>query len=226
VSLSKILFTTLFILTSSITVADVSFDVSQLQARWAEVNYQLKGQEQKIAFEQLVMQAEHVVSDNTNATEALIWRGVIKASFAGAKSAIDFSALSLAKSAKIDFEKALVMDDQALEGASYTNLGVLYYKVPAWPVGFGDDDRAKEYLQKALAIDSIGIENNYFYADYLIDQRQYAEAEKYLLKAQQAPSRLNCQVADNGRQQEISQALDNVHKQLKVKNNASITDRR
>jgi len=216
----------LILISSTVILADVSADVSQLQTRWAEINYLLKGKEQKLAFEQLVTQAEKVVSENTNSTEALIWRGVIKASFAGAKSAIDFSAMSLAKSAKADFEKALTMDEKSLQGSSFTNLGVLYYKVPGWPIGFGDDDKADVYLQKALAIDSVGIENNYFYADYLIDQRKFSEAEKYLLKAQNAPARLDRPVSDKGRQHEIAQALDNVRYQLKAKNNASITDRR
>jgi len=216
----------LILISSTVTFADVSDDVSQLQSRWAEVNYLLKDKEQKLAFEQLVTQAENVVSANTNSTEALIWRGVIKASFAGAKSAIDFSAMSLAKSAKADFEKALTMDEKSLQGSSFTNLGVLYYKVPGWPIGFGDDDKAEVFLQKALAIDSVGIENNYFYADYLIEQRKFSEAEKYLLKAQNAPARLDRPVSDKGRQQEIAQALDNVRYQLKAKNNASITDRR
>jgi len=216
----------LILISSTVILADVSADVSQLQTRWAEVNYLLKDKEQKSAFEQLVVHADNVVLANTNSTEALIWRGVIKASFAGAKSAIDFTAMSLAKSAKRDFEKALTMDKHALQGSSYTNLGVLYYKVPGWPIGFGDEGKAKEYLQKALAIDSIGIENNYFYADYLIEQRQYSEAEKYLLKAKSAPSRLNRPVADEGRKDEIARALDNVRSHLKAKNNASITDRR
>ena len=224
--LLKILFSTLILTSSTMALAQLPPDVAQLQTRWDEVNYLLKDKEQKIAFEQLVVQAEKVVSANTNSTEALIWLGVIKASFAGAKSAIDFSAMSLAKSAKIDFEKALTADEYALQGSSYTNLGVLYYKVPGWPIGFGDEEKAKEYLQKALAIDSIGIENNYFYADYLIEQRQFSEAEKYLLKAKSAPSRLNRPVADKGRQDEIARALDTVNSHLKVKNNASITDRR
>jgi len=198
----------LILVSSTIILAEVSADVAQLQTRWAEVNYLLKDKEQKLAFEQLVAQAENIVLANTDSTEALIWRGVIKASFAGAKSAIDFSAMSLAKSAKADFEKALTMDEKALQGSSYTNLGVLYYKVPGWPIGFGDDDKAKAFLQKALAIDSVGIENNYFYADYLIDQRKFAEAENYLLKAQNAPQRIDRPASDKGRQQEIAGALD------------------
>lgn len=219
---------TMALITSSNAIAGASDDVVQLQKTWAEANYTLKNKAQISAFETLIQQADKAVMANTDSVELLIWQGVIKASYAGVKGGL--GALSLAKSAKADFEKALQMDDTALQGSSYTNLGVLYYKVPGWPIGFGDDDKAKLFLDKALAIDSEGIENNYFYADYLIDQRQYAEAEAYLLKAQHAAARPNRPLADKGRQSEISAALQNIKSHLNNKNqekhNASITDRR
>lgn len=217
---------TLISLTSA--YADALDDVTQLQTGWAEAKYTLKDKEQKAAFEILLEQVEKTVAANADSVELLIWQGVIKGSYAGIKN--DLSALSLAKSAKTDFEKALTMDDKALQGSSYTSLGVLYYKVPGWPIGFGDDEKAKYFLDKALAIDSQGIENNYFYADYLIDQHQYIQAETYLLKAQRAAARPNQLVADKGRQAEITTALQNIKLQLKDNNqdkyHASITDRR
>jgi tetratricopeptide (TPR) repeat protein len=216
------------LITSSNVIAGALDDVAQLQKGWEEANYSLKDKAQISAFETLIQQADKAVIANTDSVEVLIWQGVIKASYAGVKGGL--GALSLAKSAKADFEKALKMDETALQGSSYTNLGVLYYKVPGWPIGFGDDDKAKLFLDKALAIDSEGIENNYFYADYLIDQHQYAQAEAYLLKAQHAPARSNRALADKSRQMEISEALQNIKLQLnnknQEKNNASITDRR
>jgi tetratricopeptide (TPR) repeat protein len=219
---------TVALITSSNVIASALDDVAQLQKGWAEANYTLKDKAQITAFETLIQQADKAVMTNADSVEVLIWQGVIKASYAGVKGGL--GALSLAKSAKVDFEKALKLNDTALEGSSYTNLGVLYYKVPGWPIGFGDDDKAKLFLDKALAIDSEGIENNYFYADYLIDQHQYVQAEAYLLKAQHAPARPNRYLADKGRQTEIALALQNIKLQLNNKNqennNASITDRR
>jgi len=219
---------TVALIATSNVFAGAQDDVAQLQESWAVANYTLKDKAQITAFETLIQQAEKAVIANTDSVEVLIWQGVIKASYAGVKGGL--GALSLAKSAKADFEKALKIDDKALQGASYTNLGVLYYKVPGWPIGFGDNNKAKLFLDEALAIDSEGIENNYFYADYLIDQHQYAQAETYLLKAQHAPARPNRPLADKGRQTEIAAALQNIKLQLnnknKEKNNASITDRR
>lgn len=226
--IKSLVFSALAVMSSTQVFADATADVSRLQKAWAEANYTLKDEQQITAFEALLVDAESAVNLNTDSVDVLIWQGVIKASFAGVKGGL--GALSLAKSAKADFEKALTMDDKALDGSSYTNLGVLYFKVPGWPIGFGDDDKARMYLDKALAIDSIGIENNYFYADFLINQRQYAEAESYLLKAQTAPPRKGRPIADKGRQAEITDALALVASKLnekkQVTNNASITDRR
>ena len=61
--------------------------------------------------------------------------------------------------AKKLFERAIKLDPAAMDGSAYTSLGSLYYQVPGWPVGFGDDDKAKEMLLKGL--DSIGLTLTY-----------------------------------------------------------------
>lgn len=193
--------------------ADVIQDVAGLQKTWAEVNYTLEGKQQKQAFDALIEQADQVVQANPNAAEAYIWRGIIKSSYAGAKGG--FGAMSLAKAAKADLEQAMKLDDRALQGSAYTSLGTLYFKVPGWPLGFGDDDKAEAMLKKALTINPDGIDSNYFYGEFLADQHDYKQAETYLLKAQQAPARPNRPLADKGRQQEVLKVLQQVRYQLR-----------
>ena len=199
---------TLASLTVSATTMD---DVVGLQHTWAKVNYDLTGDAQEKEFKDLVKLADDVVKASPSSAEAYIWRGIIQSSFAGAKGGL--GALSLAKAAKADFEKALSINPEALKGSAYTSLGTLYAKVPGWPLGFGDDDKAKEMLQKAVAINPTGIDANYFYASYLADEGETAEAEKYLLKAQQAPARPERPVADKGRQKEIAELLAKLKKE-------------
>jgi tetratricopeptide (TPR) repeat protein len=210
------------VLISNLAVADVMQDVKNLQQRWAEVNYSLKDKKQ--AFEALIVEADKVVANNPDSAEVLIWRGIINSSFAGVKGGL--GALSFAKTAKADFETAMMIDANALSGSAYTSLGTLYFKVPGWPFGFGDDDKAKDLLEKAININPDGIDSNYFYADFLADQRHYKQAEQFLLKAQQAPARATRPMADKGRHAEIDVALINVRNQLSRQNSASITDRR
>ncbi|MEJ2383011.1 MAG: hypothetical protein P8Y54_01280 [Xanthomonadales bacterium] len=192
---------------------DTDRDVLQLQHRWAEVNYQLEGKTQITAFEDLVADADRLAAAHPDSAETLIWSGIIKSSFAGAKGGL--GAMKLAKASRADLEHALEIDPEALQGSAYTSLGTLYFKVPGWPIGFGDDEKAEELLRKALALNPNGIDPNYFWGDFLLEQKRYAEAEQALIKAQQAPGRPERPLADAGRQREIEVALLKVREKLR-----------
>jgi len=195
----------LVLLLISTASADVKEDVLHLQQRWAEVNYQLNGSDQISAFEVLIDDAAKATKQYPDAAPAWIWSGIIKSTYAGAKGGL--GALKYAKASKKDLEKALKIEADAMQGSAYTSLGTLYFNVPGWPVGFGNDDKAEEMLLKALSINPNGIDSNYFYADFLKNEKRYKEAETYLLKAQAADARPNRPLADAGRQKEIAQAL-------------------
>lgn len=192
--------------------ADLESDLAHLQERWAEVNYQLSGKTQITAFEVLMDAAAQVTAQYPDTAPAWIWSGIIKSTYAGARGGV--GALKFAKSSRADLERALELEPDALQGAAYTSLGTLFYRVPGWPLGFGDDDKAEALLLKAIAIAPDGLDSNYFYADYLIKQKRYAQARAHLLKAQAAPPRPNRPIADEGRQREITQALLAVAKKL------------
>lgn len=208
----------LMLLMSLSASADVMEDLSNIQTGWAKANYLLEGKAQQAGFDQLMLDADAFVKKEPHSAEALIWRGIVSSSYAGIKGGL--GALSLAKSAKADFEQAMTMNDMALSGSAYTSLGTLYFKVPGWPLGFGDDDKAEALLKKALTINPDGIDSNYFYGAFLLDQHKYPQAESYLLKAQKAPARPDRPLADEGRQQEIAKALQQVHNQMKAAQHA------
>lgn len=197
---------------SGIVHANAVNEVTKLQTRWAQVNYQLQGDAQEKAFEKLVSDADNVTHVYPDAAEAWIWNGIIKSSYAGAKGGL--GALSLVKDSRAALEKALNINPDAMQGSAYTSLGTLYFKVPGWPIAFGDDDKAEELLKTALKINPDGIDSNYFYAEYLKENGDYANAKKYLLKAQKAAPRPSRPVADKGRQKQIIQLLASIDKQL------------
>jgi tetratricopeptide (TPR) repeat protein len=185
--------------------ADPAFDTELLsiQQAWAKVNYETPaGDERAKAFDALEKRAESFTHQNPTRPEALIWEGIIESSYAGAKGGL--GALSLCKEARGNLEAALKLDPNALDGSAYTSLGALYYKVPGFPVGFGDDDKAEKLLQKALKLNPNGIDANYFYAEYLFEQGRYPEALQYLDKAGKAAPRAGRESADKGRRGEIA----------------------
>ena len=111
-------------------------------------------------------------------------------------------------------EKAIELDQTALQGSALTSLGTLYFKVPGWPVGFGDKDKARALLAKALTLNPDGIDPNYFYGLFLIEQHEYAQAQVALEKAKKAAPRPGRELADQGRHTEIDAALAQVRKKL------------
>ena len=196
-----------------IVSADVITDIKPLQQRWAEINYELDEDKREQAFAQLLQEADLVVSGNADKAEAYIWRGIIASSYAGAKGGL--GALDLTKKSKADLEQALSLQPDALQGSAYTSLGVLYYKVPGWPIGFGSDKKAKQLLTKALEINPQGIDPNYFYAEFLTEARDYQNAMRYLEIAKQAPARPDRPLADYGRKQEIAALEQKLKKKMK-----------
>lgn len=187
------------------TLTSQAADIAPLQQRWAEIQYQLPDKEKPAAFEALAAEAEQVSQNEPDSAPALIWHGIILSSWAGAEGGL--GALGKVKQAKAELEKALAIDPEALNGSAYTSLGALYYQVPGWPIGFGDDDEAEALLKRALELNPDGIDSNFFWADYLLDQNRYAEAKAALLKAQAAAPRPERPLADQGRQAEIRERL-------------------
>jgi len=185
--------------------AGMEDDVARIRQEWERVKYQVAPKEQENAFEKLAKDSEKVMAQYPAQAEPAIWHGIVEASYAGAKGGL--GALSLVKSARKSFEQALALNPKALDGSAYTSLGSLYYQVPGWPIGFGDDRKAMEYLQKGLALNPNGIDPNFFYGDFLFRGGDYAGAEQALHKALQAPPREGRKLADEGRRKEINELL-------------------
>ncbi len=188
--------------------AEPSTTVAQVRDRWAQINYQTPKAQREAAFAALSKQAAQARQAAPRDAGALIWEGIVLSSLAGEKGGM--GALSLVKQARADFEAALKLDPQALDGAAYTSLGALYYQVPGWPLGFGDDDQARRMLKMGLDIDPNGIDANYFYGDFLRDQKEWAPAQAALQKAVTAPARPGREVADAGRRHEAEAKLKDV----------------
>ena len=189
---------------SAISAADTAFDSELLaiQQAWAVVNYDAPAASRESEFARLETRAQAFAKANPDRAEPLVWLGIVESSHAGAKGGL--GALGLAKKARADLESALKVDPKALDGSAYTSLGTLYYKVPGFPLGFGDRDKAQDLLRKALDLNPDGIDPNYFYAEYLYEQGRYQESIRYLEHAARAAPRAGRERADQGRQGEIA----------------------
>lgn len=187
----------LFSLTAFSTVSaatDVMPEVKSIQQEWAKLNYSEGGYKQ---LQTLAKRANKLSTDNPSSAEALVWDAIVLSTLASKKGGI--GALSLVTEAKTKLEKAETIDPTVLNGSVYTSLATLYSKVPGWPIGFGNDKKARQYFQKALKANPNGLDINFFYAEYLADKDQDKLALHYLDKALNAPTLEGRPVADKGR---------------------------
>lgn len=171
--------------------------------------YQTKGSDKQTkCFEQVITLNKQDLSAKKDNPELMVWLAINKASLAGAEGGL--SGLSQAKQAKKILEQVIEKSPETLQGSAYTSLGSLYYKVPGWPIGFGDDKKAEQLLKKALEINPNGIDSNYFYGDFLAEQGKKQQAIKYLTRAKNAAARPDRPLADQGRQQDIAKVLESL----------------
>lgn len=176
-------------------------ELSGIQQRWAEINYGPESAREK-GFEALALVAQKFCDNHAGRAEPLIWLAIVESSQAGAAGGL--GALSLAKRSRKHLEQAIGINPRALDGSAYTSLGTLYYKVPGFPLGFGDDDKARLMLKKALELNPAGIDPNYFYAEFLFEAGEYREALNHLDRAASAAPRPGRETADRGRQADIA----------------------
>nr|WP_246201177.1 hypothetical protein [Vibrio ziniensis] len=192
--------------TAASTYAAEADSLMVIQHKWAVCQYQSKDMDNQVhCLESLIQHNKQALKDEPNRQELKLWLAINESSLAGAEGGL--GALSLAKEAKTLLEQVIDNAPETLSGSAYTSLGSLYYKVPGWPIGFGDDEMAEKMLRKALELNPNGIDSNYFYADFLAQDGRKKEAIQYLTKAQKAPPRPDRPLADQGRQQEISKLL-------------------
>ncbi len=189
---SKTCFATLVALATllfapSLASADNSLqsDINTLAEHWATAKYLSQG-DKSSEMTAISNEAENLVKKYPNNVQPMIWLGIITSERASLSWGID--ALNLATRARDILARAEQTDPKALDAGAPTSLGVLYYRVPGFPLGWGDTSKARKLLQEAVANAPNGRDAHYFYADFLYEQGEYQEAKKVLAEAMSLPA--------------------------------------
>lgn len=192
--------------------AQLDAAIRDLQNSWAQIKYKEKSPENQLKqMQALSAKAAQVTAQYPSYAEPKIWQAIILSTQAGMDGGL--GALDLAKKGKSLLEQAIKINPNALDGSAYTSLGSLYYKVPAWPIGFGDNAKAKAYMEQARAINPDGIDPNYFYGDFLVETGSAKDAIPVLEHALKAAPRPGREIADAGRREEIYASLAKARKE-------------
>ena len=198
---------------TSVHADSYSVDLSAIEKGWAIAHYETGKKQKKAVYETLLKEADRFIQSYPKRQEPRVWKAIILSTQAGVVGA--FSALRKVKSAQQLLLQVEKIEPTLLKGSIYTSLGSLYYKVPGWPISFGDKKKAEIALKKALKINPEGIEPNFFYAEYLYERDQYQQAEKYCQQASKAPPLKSRPIADKWRRKEVMALMKKIQSKLK-----------
>jgi tetratricopeptide (TPR) repeat protein len=184
-------------------------EVHRLQSTWEAIKFGVpEGDEQTKQMNALGDDADAVAAKFPDRPEVLIWDGIITSERASLASA--FSALGLAKRARDILQNAYEMAPAKLDAGATTSLGVLYYRVPGFPIGFGDKVKARQLLEQATKLAPTGLDAWYFYGDFLYEQKEYSKAAEVFHHALSMPPHSDRPVWDKNRRLVIEERLASI----------------
>jgi tetratricopeptide (TPR) repeat protein len=187
-------------------------DLIRVGEEWARIKYLVPDKNEQLEqIDKLSNQAAGIARRYPGRAEPLLWEGIVASEEAA--MAHLFDRMGYAKTARKLFEQAEAIDPTADNGGVQLSLGVIYYRVPGFPIGFGDDTKARQYLEKALAMDPNGLDTAYFYGDFLIKKAEQRKAQEVLAHGLAAPVTANRPIWDKGRRGEIQALLAKIDKE-------------
>ncbi len=209
--MKKTTFVALLLLSSQCFAENLTDSLQSIESEWASIYYSTPKQKRWPEYCRLLDRTTNLSKQHPKNAEPIIWEAIVKASNADHQDAV--SALEAIHEARDLLLRAIEINPKAMSGSAYVTLGTLYYKVPKWPIGFGDEATAQKMLQTALKINPNGIDSNYFYGDFLLSNNKFNEAEKYFKRAIAISARTEQFYADNQLKEEAKLALKNTKEQ-------------
>lgn len=195
-------------------------DALQLALAWEKIKFQIDDStEQLRQMDALGQQADALAEEHPDKTEVVIWDGIItseRASLYNEQGGITgpVKALQFASHARDILERVEKKDPKAFDAGAPTSLGVLYYRVPGFPMGFGDKKKARQLLEEAVRNAPNGLDAHYFYADFLQEQGDYAKSAEILKRALTLPVHPERPIWDKNRRIVIQELLEKVQSKV------------
>jgi hypothetical protein len=185
-------------------------DILDIANAWAHVKFEIGDiAQQRKEIASLAERASALMTKYPGRPEPVVWKGVLLsegASMANEDNSM-FAARSLAYEARDTLLDAEKIDPTALEAGAPTSLGVLYYRVPSFPIAFGDSKLARKYLEEAVHSAPNGMDANYFYGDFLYGEHDYVGAQRVWKHALALPANTARPIWDKARRQVIQENL-------------------
>lgn len=193
---------------------DKPFDgaLQQIQDEWAEAFYRQPDDRQAQVYQALLPRVRDLARKHPKRAEPLIVEAVILCTYAAADWGL--SSLTRLNQARELLIRSIDLDPKAMDASAFITLGNLYYRLPGWPISYGDEAQALTYLEAAVRLYPSALDSNYFLGDYWLHEGKYEKAIGYLEKADKAPLRASQRLSDEKIKQELQAALAASRKRL------------
>jgi tetratricopeptide (TPR) repeat protein len=185
--------------------------ILQLALNWEHIKFEVTDKDvQEKQMAALADRASGIVQQYPGRPEPAIWQAILiseQASMASENSS-PFKALGFAKHAREILEPIAKQYPAVLDAGAPTSLGVLYYRVPRFPIAFGDKAKARELLQEAIKYAPDGLDANYFYGDFLYSEHEYPAAVQVFKHALALPPHPDRPIWDKSRRLVMQEDLE------------------
>ena len=179
--------------------------VQVLEDEWGEVFYKLPSDQQAPRFKALLPRVQALQDKYPKRAEPLILEAIVLCTLASTEWG--FSSLTRLRKARELLIRSIDFDPKAMGASAFITLGNLYYRLPGWPISYGNNDLARQYLESAVKLFPNALDANYFLGDFWLHEEDHAKALPYLEKAEKAPVRPNHLLSDNRIKEELQPAL-------------------
>ena len=179
--------------------------VQILHDEWADIFYRLPEDEQADKYEVLLPKVRALVERYPQEAEPLIIEAFVLCTYAATE--YNLGSLRKVERARELLLKSIALNPTSMDGSAYVTLGNLYYRLPGWPISYGDDDQARQYLETALKLFPDVLDTNYFYGDFLTGQGEFRQALPYLEKANKVAVRPESLLSDLKLKEELKHRL-------------------
>ncbi len=174
-----------FVQIPAASAASFPESIQEIGRRWDEITYHWPKSQRPDGLGALLADIERLKSRYPQRAEPLIWQAITLTTLASLDPGL--SSLDQVSQARDLLLRAVAIDPGAMRGSAYLALACLYYKVPGWPLSFGDPDKAEHYFQRALALNPDGIGNHYYYGHFLSKTGRMQEALAHFQWAARLP---------------------------------------
>ena len=202
--------------TTSLAAEDsgIKAAILQLALNWEHIKFEVTDKDvQEKQMAALADRAGSIVQQYPGRPEAAIWQAILiseQASMAS-ENGSPFKALGFAKHAREMLEPIAKQYPAVLDAGAPTSLGVLYSRVPGFPIAFGDKAKARSLLQEAVKYAPDGLDANYFYGDLLYNEHEYPAAEQVFKHALALPQHPERPIWDKSRRLVMQENLEKMH---------------